>query len=140
MSGAEDVSCTVPDATNDAVAKLSMAFRVTDAGEPEVVRTRRPTHSHRRREYVEGESEDVQVLARWGHERSSSIMGVLRVPTLRALESVSRVLAAVANTETTTSELIGPPGTAAGRHHSHGHSLHWPPPYSGYASHQRASP
>jgi hypothetical protein len=91
------MSRTVPDATNDAVAKLSMAFRVTDAGELEVVR-KTPYTFVDGGEYVEGESERPQVLARWGHERSSSIKWVSSAfPTLRA-GSVSRVLAAVANT------------------------------------------
>jgi hypothetical protein len=109
--GAMKVSRTVPDATNDAVAKLSMAFRVTDAGELEVVRHKAP-YTFTDGEYVEGESEDVQVLARWGHERSSSIKWVSSAFLRYALgESVSRVLAAVANTETTTSEIIdGPQG------------------------------
>jgi hypothetical protein len=51
-----------------------MAFRVTDAGELEVVRKTPYTFTDGG-EYVEGESERPQVLARWGHERSSSISG-----------------------------------------------------------------
>jgi hypothetical protein len=56
MSGAMKMSRTVPDATNDAVAKLSMAFRVTDAGELEVVAYKAPD-TFVDGEYVEGESE-----------------------------------------------------------------------------------
>lgn len=62
--GAMKISRTVP--TADTVTKMSMAFRVTDAGELEVVRHKAP-YAYADGAYTLGESEDVQVLARWGH-------------------------------------------------------------------------
>lgn len=78
--GSMKVSRVVPDADSDAVTKLSMAFRVSDAGELEVVRHRTP-YVYTDGAYVAGGPEQVQceVLARWGHARPVVIPAVLIV-------------------------------------------------------------
>jgi hypothetical protein len=96
--GAMKMSRTVPDTTNQT---LSMAFRVTDAGELEVVR-QQGAHIRRRR-VCGGRTETYR----------SSLDGATNVPpssgSLRyALGERTRVLAVVANAETTSELIDGP--------------------------------
>jgi hypothetical protein len=100
--GAMKVSRTVPDAATDLVSKLSMALRVTDTGELEVVRHKAP-YAFADGAYVEGESTEVQVLARWGQTRGSIVKWLSSLYLRYTLgEAVSRVMVAAAEPYTTS--------------------------------------
>jgi hypothetical protein len=117
-------------------AKLSMAFRVTDAGELEVVRTTR--HTFARRRVCGGRIRGYRSSLDGATNVVPPQVGV-PLPTLRALRACLASWRR-SRTETTTSELIdGPQGLQLTAPLSRALSAIRPPPYSGYVS-QRASP
>jgi hypothetical protein len=66
LGGAMKISRVVPSATDDLVHRLSMALRVTNGGELEIVRHKVPL-TLTNGAYVEGVAEPSKVVARFGH-------------------------------------------------------------------------
>lgn len=66
VGGAMKITRVVPSATNDLVHRLSMALRVTNTGELEIVRHKVPL-TLTNGAYVAGAAEPSKVVARFGH-------------------------------------------------------------------------
>lgn len=66
VGGAMKITRVVPSATNDLVHRLSMALRVTNTGELEIVRHKVPL-TLTNGAYIEGTAEPSKVVARFGH-------------------------------------------------------------------------
>jgi hypothetical protein len=66
LGGAMKITRVVPSATNDLVHRMSMALRVTNTGELEIVRHKVPL-TLTNGSYLEGTPEPSKVVARFGH-------------------------------------------------------------------------